>query len=384
MKSTVVLLALVGACMAAVHEMPVKHITSLRETLLRQGKWAAFLESDKHDRATGSQPVKDYYDTEYIGTITLGTPAQNFEVILDTGSSNLWVPDQTCTATPCNGKNKYRSSASTTYRNDGRQWSIQYGSGSARGVLAIDKLCMAGLCFNTQIWGQAQTIASVFAGQPFDGILGLGWPALAVDNVPPPMQNLLPQLDAPLFTVWLDLKGPVQGAIGGLFTYGAIDAKNCQLSTIKYAPLTSQTYWQFNVNGVSVGTYSFTGTQSAISDTGTSFLAVPTTQLNGIIRALSAQYDSQNQLYYVPCSHQNTAPALVFTINTPTATRYTIPNKEYIIDVGYGNGNCALTMFDMGSLGFGPQWILGDTFIRTYCNIYDIGQSRIGFALANH
>jgi len=258
------------------------------------------------------------------------------------------------------------------------------GSGSAAGVLAIDKLCMAGLCFNTQIWGQARTIASVFAGQPFDGILGLGWPALAVDNVPPPMQNLLPQLDAPLFTVWLDLKGPVTGAIGGLFTYGAIDAKNCQMGTVKYAAITSQTYWQFNIQGINVGSYSFNGQQTAISDTGTSFIGAPTAQNAGIVRALGAQFDSQNQLYYVPCSQQNTAAPMTFTINTPTATSYVLPAKEYIIDVGYNNGNCALTLFDFGGAGFGPQWILGDTFIRTYCNIYDIGGVRIGFAAANH
>jgi hypothetical protein len=364
----------------------VKRQMSLRETLLRQGKWASFLEAEQKNRIVASQPVKDYYDTEYIGTITLGTPAQRFDVILDTGSSNLWVPDIACNSANCNGKKKYNSAASSTYVNDGRTWSIQYGSGSASGVLARDHHCLVEgqLCFATQVWGQARTVASVFAGQPFDGILGLGWPALAVDNVPPTMQNVLPQLDAPLFNVWLDLKGPVTGQTGGLFTYGGFDTRNCQMSTVQYAAITSQTWWQFNVNGVSCGSYSFTGVQSAISDTGTSFLAVPTAQLAGIVAALGATYDRPNGLYYVPCSHQNTAPAFVFTINTPTARQYSIPNKEYIIDVGYNNGNCALTMFDMGSIGFGPQWILGDTFIRTYCNIYDIGNVRIGFALANH
>jgi hypothetical protein len=385
--NTVILLlvAFVSLASAGVFQMELHRIESRMTKMIKAGTWAEYLklkEFSRHsNRAVVSQPVNDYDDLEYLGNITIGSNNnQQFVVVLDTGSANLWIPDTTCAAS-CNGKRKFISSQSQTYTRDGQAWSITYGTGSARGFLGIDTVRFGGvgtqqLVVPTTKFGQATTIAAFFAQDPIDGILGLAFQSLAVDNVVPPLINAINQglLTQPIFTVYLQRKGGAENVRGGIFTYGGLDTANCG-AVIAYEPLSSATYFQFRMTTIAVGTFTSSTGWEVISDTGTSFIGGIPATVRSMATAVGATFDSPNGIYAMSCN-ANT-PDVIITIG---GRQYRITKADYIVDVGYGNGQCAFAIFPFDSAGFSVQWILGDPFIRPFCNIYDLGQRRIGFA----
>ena len=89
---------------------------------------------------TDDIPLTNVQDTQYYGPIALGTPPQQFTVIYDTGSSNLWVPSSRCYSIACFLHHTFYDSSSSTYKANGEKISIQYGSGAVSGYVSQDTL----------------------------------------------------------------------------------------------------------------------------------------------------------------------------------------------------------------------------------------------------
>jgi len=113
-----------------------------------------------------------------------------------------------------------------------------------------------------------------------------------------------------------------------------------------------------------------------ISDTGTSFLGGPQAITDALGQAVGATYNDFYGAYFIDCNA--TPPPLTIKIG---ANSYTLTEKQMIVDAG--NGQCYWAMFPFDFGGMGPAWILGDPWIRQYCNTYDLGGKRIGFSAAN-
>jgi len=97
-------------------------------------------------------PLDNYLDTQYFGEIGIGTPPQNFTVIFDTGSSNLWIPSSKCYfSIACYLHHRYRSAKSNTYKKNGETCTITYGSGQIAGFFSEDNVLVGSLIVKNQV-----------------------------------------------------------------------------------------------------------------------------------------------------------------------------------------------------------------------------------------
>jgi len=294
----------------------------------------------------------------------------------------------------------------------------------------------------------------------FDGILGLAFQNISVDNVVPPFFNMINQklITQPLFAFWLN-RNTAQNTTGGELDIGGVDTSH-YTGGITYVPLNNDTYWQYTITGISIGS-SLTFCQSgcnAICDSGTSTLAGPVAQVTEIAKALGSfgilseecemfinQYEDQiitdleNGLNastvctniglcpnsggcalcklvlgtvdtilpqnktkveiiialdsictilpttagenFVNCETINTLPNIAFTV---AGTQLPLTPADYVVQITTDNTTLCL----LGIIGiqlppsFGDFWIMGDVFIGKYYTIFDYGNQRVGFALA--
>ncbi|KAI8871468.1 Asp-domain-containing protein [Ramicandelaber brevisporus] len=320
-------------------------------------------------QSSAALPLTNDQDYSYYGAITIGTPAQHFNVLFDTGSSDLWVPSKACTDAACTSHNQFDGSKSSTYTAGSKSFSIQYGTGSMTGVVSSDNINFSGLALNNYKFGEASTIDSFFNGVSFDGIAGMGYASISNEGVNPFYFEFVKRglLSQNVFAFYLTHGG---GA-GSELVVGGTDS-NHYTGSITYTPVTQQGYWQVALSGVTVGTSAITktGTQAAI-DTGTSLIIMGSTDASRINKALGATNTGQGY-YSISCSTTGKkSVTLKFGSNS-----YTLQPSDYILD--NGDGTC-LSGFAPGSPS-SSLWIVGDVFLRPYYSVYDGVSNRVGFA----
>nr|CAH0112685.1 unnamed protein product [Daphnia galeata] len=386
----IILCALVGLGAAAkLISIPLERLPTARSSmsLVEQA-----MERTRNRYSSGkilTEDLRNFQDSQYFGPITLGTPPQDFTVIFDTGSANLWVPSSQCSDSnlACKVHNTYNSSLSDTYKPNGTEFSIQYGTGAMNGFLSTDILGVAGVEVIDQTFAEAvNEPGAVFVAGRFDGILGMSYPNIAVQGVVPMFQNMLAQglVEEPVFAFWLN-RDASDPANGGEIVFGGTNPEH-YTGEINYVPVTRKAYWQFRADGLmieGIPEYPFCdGGCEMISDTGTSVIAGPEEEVNLLNRLLGA-VNIVNGEAVISCLRIPYLPPITITIS---GLPYTLEGEDYILKVDDPTTNTSTCI--SGFLGLdipppsGPLWILGDVFIGKFYSIYDFGMDRIGLATA--
>ncbi|EHB10530.1 Renin [Heterocephalus glaber] len=374
---------------AAFRRIFLKKMPSVRDSLKERGvdmgrlgaKWGEFAKR-LSDNSTSPVVLTNYLNTQYYGEIGIGTPPQAFKVIFDTGSANLWVPSTKCSPlyTACEIHSLYDSAESSSYIENGTEFSIRYGSGKVKGFLSQDVVTVGGITV-TQTFGEVTELPLIpFMLAKFDGVLGMGFPAQAVGGITPVFDHILSQrvLKEDVFSVYYSRDSHL---LGGELLLGGSDPQHYQ-GNFHYVSISKSGSWQITMKGVSVGFATLLCEEGcmAVVDTGASYISGPTSSLRLIMEALGAKEHSTDE-YVVNCNRVPTLPDISFHLGDRA---YTLTSADYVLQDPYRNDDlCTLALHGLDiPPPTGPLWALGASFIRKFYTEFDRHNNRIGFALA--
>lgn len=348
---------------------------------------------DKRD-TKGEAELEDVgVDASYTATITVGTPAQSFQVVMDTGSSDLWLADSSCTSSTCQGVTEFDESASSTYVSLGTDFNITYGSGSASGSLANDTVTMAGYTVTSQTFGLVTSASDDLLDSSYSGLMGMAWKRLSTSGAIPLWQSLAAsgQLPTAAMGFYLARYRDVATATevedkGGLFTLGYLNSSLYE-GDVNYISIATadQDYWRIPLAGATVGTTAITVTtdgtdpQAAV-DTGTTLVGAPTTVTTAMYAAISgsrALTGSGYEGYWeYPC---NGTAGVSLTFGSVS---YSISEADFNIGAFSEDGDyCLGALYEQEFSSSSPlSWIVGATFLKNVYSVFQYSPSAIGFA----
>ncbi|KAH8261332.1 hypothetical protein KR044_007410, partial [Drosophila immigrans] len=366
------------------YRVPLRRFPSVRHRFqqfgIRMDRLRLKYSSRSESNAVKNVALSNYLDAQYFGPISIGTPPQTFNVIFDTGSANLWVPSETCYhKLACQIHSRYNAKRSHTHLTNNKRFDIQYGSGSLSGFLSQDTLRVAGLDVRNQTFAEATDMPGpIFLAAKFDGIFGLAYRGISIQNIKPPFYAIVEQnlLERPVFSVYLNRHASSRQ--GGYLFFGGSSPRHYR-GNFTYVPVTHRAYWQIRLEKARIGQLQLcqNGCQ-VIIDTGTSFLAVPYEQavlINESIGGIPAAYGQ----YTVPCDQVAHLPPLSFVLGD---RRFQLKGEDYVFHDIFADRTICASAFIAVDLPSptGPLWILGDVFLGKYYTEFDMGNHRIGFA----
>ncbi|KAG9071491.1 hypothetical protein KI688_005703 [Linnemannia hyalina] len=326
----------------------------------------------------------------YYGTVMIGTPPQAFKIDFDTGSSQFIVSSKDCTQ--CSGTTYYDSSASHTFRADGKPWTITYGDQSyASGFLGHDQILLDNIHIKNQ---QLALVTSESAGfdDTIDGIMGLAFGKLSktVGGTRTVFENMMDQglIERGVFAFYL---GKASRGGGGEVIFGGMDLSRVEEGEkVTWTDVTKPKYWQIDVEGVFVDGEAIAlggkgakrkgkkggRKMEAIMDTGTTLVIVPEALAKSIHHKIPGAQDL-GASWTLPCD------LAVSPIYSASKVELQISNKRFGIpfeDLVREETDTPGVCYSGIQSSTAEFIIIGDVFIKNNYVVFDQERRKVGIA----
>ena len=266
----------------------------------------------------------------FLATVKIGSDSQSFNLVLDTGSSILWVAQKGSKDTGTINRH-FNPSTSTSCSKTTEYFNQAYGSGSCSGYFYTDVVSYIGNTNFKMLFGVAST--TDFEVEDADGIIGLArtYPESGKSLIMSLYKNKVISSRAFSFKftrVYYGEKATFY--IGKHDDFSKSETSSCSLlDTSDYEKM----LWACEMTGMSLKdernkTISASGSYSVIFDSGTNVITMPLGYLYDIMNDVSqygctVQYsDATKSSYQLKCG--STLPDFLFTIDYNT---YKIPSE---------------------------------------------------------
>ncbi|KAH8100901.1 acid protease [Cristinia sonorae] len=321
-------------------------------------------------------------DVGYIATVQIGTPPRDFKLLMDSGSSDLWVGAEGCQSEDggdCGNHVFLGEGSSSSFADTGRNFQVTYGSGAVQGDIVTDDLDIAGLVLNAHTFGVATLESVEFSGDStsFDGLMGLAQSSLSNQGVLTPVEALAQAGLIKDAVTSYKISRLSDGKNDGEISFGGLDPNKFDPATLVTFPNVNKNgFWEgaftVSVDGVDLGLAG----RSAILDTGTTLIIAPPEDAIAIHSAIpGAKTDGQGS-FTIPCT---TSASVALTFG---GRSFDIKAEDLLftpVDPRDLDGDC-ISGISSGNVGGDTVWLVGDVFLKNAYFSTDVGRNTMSLA----
>ena len=328
--------------------------------------------------------------SNFYANVSIGTPPQNFSVLLKTVATGMWVPSAMCPIDiydMCKDHRRYDRGLSSTYVREGQM----FGYGGMVAELSYDTVTIGGQKVINQSFAEAFQYMYNDSSIPYDGLLGLGLVQRIFSNDSSIFYNMVDQgsIKSMVYSMYFNINSS-DTSNGGALIIGGSDPRLYK-GNLAYVNSTSIYLWQFDLDEVFIFRDNETPifckdvNCTAVPVAGSYFISADYRYMDILHKALGATVFMDDHSYQFDCKNLDKLDPIVFSIG---GYLINLTWEHYVQELIGPEGEivCMSALVGFDDFGEGSDdvvvsnWGLGDAFFTSAYVEFDAENKRLGFA----